>query len=76
MGRVASTGDNAAMESFWAPLQENGLDRRRWSTRDELHNAVAFGPHTDTRRRRQRALGGLISVEHELAFTSPTTAAA
>ncbi len=29
MGQVASAGDNAAMESFFALLQENVLDRRR-----------------------------------------------
>jgi transposase InsO family protein len=32
MGRVASAGDNAAMESFHALLQKNVLDRRRWPT--------------------------------------------
>jgi transposase InsO family protein len=35
MGRVAAAGDNAAMESFWALLQTNVLDRRRWRTRAE-----------------------------------------
>jgi hypothetical protein len=29
-------GDNAAMESFFALLQRNVLDRQRWSTRAEL----------------------------------------
>lgn len=33
MGRVASAGDNAAMESFNSLLQRNVLDRRRWRTR-------------------------------------------
>lgn len=28
MGRVASAGDNAAMESFWALLQKNVLNQR------------------------------------------------
>ncbi len=77
MGRVAAAGDNAAMESFWALLQQNVLDRRRWRTRDELHNAVVFWiDHTFNRRRRQRALGKLTPVEYELASTSPTTTAA
>jgi transposase InsO family protein len=40
MGRVASAGDNAAMESWHALLQNNVMDRRRWRTRDELHSAV------------------------------------
>lgn len=29
MGRVGSSGDNAAMDSFFALLQKNVLDRRR-----------------------------------------------
>ncbi len=58
MGRVASAGDNAAVESFWALVQKNVLDRRRWRTHDERHNAVGFWiEHTYNRRRRQRALG-------------------
>jgi len=55
MGRVASAGDNAAMESWHALLQKNVLDRRRWRTRDELHGAIVFWiEHTYNRRRRQR----------------------
>ena len=40
MGQVASAGDNAAMESFFALLQKNVLDRRRWTTRTELRLAI------------------------------------
>jgi putative transposase len=32
MGRVGATGDNAAMESFFALLQKNVLDRQVWAT--------------------------------------------
>ena len=32
MGQVGSAGDNAAMESFFALLQKNVLDRRAWSS--------------------------------------------
>lgn len=32
MGKIASCGDNAAMESFFALLQENVLNRRTWAT--------------------------------------------
>ncbi len=77
MGRVGACGDNAAMESFFALLQKNVLDRRRWRTRDELHNAVVFWiEHTYNRRRRQRALGKLTPVEYELAFTNQAALAA
>jgi transposase InsO family protein len=76
MGRVASAGDNAAMESFWALLQTNVLDRRRWRTRAELEYAiVAWIEHTYNRRRRQRGLGKLTPVEFELAFTDQSQAA-
>ena len=70
MGRVASAGDNAAMESFFALLQRNVLNRRRWRTRSELAYAMTFWiEHTYNRRRRQRSLGKLTPVEFELAFT-------
>ena len=69
MGRVASAGDNAAMESFHSLLQKNVLDRHRWATRDDLAYAViSWIEHTYNRRRRQRALGKLTPVEFELAF--------
>jgi len=69
MGRVASAGDNAAMESFHSLLQKNVLNRRRWRTRDELRYAIVHWiEHTYNRRRRQRALGKLTPVEYELAF--------
>ena len=35
MGQVGAAGDNAAMESFFALLQKNVLDRRRWRTRED-----------------------------------------
>ena len=72
MGRVASAGDNAAMESFHSLLQKNVLDQHRWRTRDELRYAViTWIEHTYNRRRRQRALGKLTPVEYELALAAP-----
>jgi len=69
MGRVASAGDNAAMESFHSLLQKNVLDRHRWATRDDLTYATLYWiEHTYNRRRRQRGLGKLTPVEFELAF--------
>jgi transposase InsO family protein len=77
MGRVASAGDNAAMESFFALLQKNVLNQRRWHTRDELRSEIIYWiEHTYNRRRRQRRLGRLTPVEYELAFTQPATQAA
>ena len=65
------------MESFNSLLQKNVLNRRRWRTREELHNAdVYWIDHTYNNRRRQRALGKLTPVEYELAFTTQAAAAA
>ncbi|SMY13303.1 Transposase InsO and inactivated derivatives [Brevibacterium jeotgali] len=66
MGRVGAAGDNAAMESFFATLQNNVLDRRTWGTRDELRAAIIHWiERTYHRRRRQRRLGKLTPVEYE-----------
>jgi transposase InsO family protein len=40
MDRVGACADNAAMESFFALLQRNVLDRQRWSTRAQLGLAI------------------------------------
>ena len=62
MGRVGACGDNAAMESFFALLQKNVLDRQRWATRDQLGPAmITWIERTYHRRRRQR----LTPVEYE-----------
>ncbi|WP_345353427.1 IS3 family transposase, partial [Rhodococcus olei] len=78
MGRVGACGDNAAMESFFALLQKNVLDRRPWATRDELRIAiVTWIERTYHRRRRQaRRLGKLTPVEYETIMTTPATQAA
>ena len=60
MGQVGSAGDNAAMESFFALLQKNVLDRQRWNTRDELRIAiVTWIERAYHRRHRQATLGRL-----------------
>jgi putative transposase len=66
MGRVGACGDNAAMESFFALLQKNVLDRQRWTSREELRVAiVTWIERTYHRRRRQRGLGRLTPIEYE-----------
>jgi len=71
MGRVATSADNAAMESFFALLQKNVLDRRRWTSRHELRLAiVTWIERTYHRRRRQRRLGKLTPVEFEAVHSS------
>ena len=76
MSRKGNCYDNAAMESFFALLQRNVLDRRRWATRAELRLAiVSWIERTYHRRRRQRALGRLTPIEFELLHTPVATAA-
>ncbi|GGX24121.1 integrase [Streptomyces noursei] len=75
--RVGAAGDNAAMESFFSLLQKNVLDRRSWSTREELRIAiVTWIERTYHRRRRQAALGRLTPVEFETVMTTPALQAA
>ncbi len=55
MGRIGACGDNAAMESFFALLQKNVLDRQRWAGRQDLRLAIiTWIERTYHRRRRQR----------------------
>lgn len=76
MGRVGACADNAAMESFFALLQKNVLDRQRWATREQLRLAiVTWIEGSYHRRRRQRALGKLTPIEYE-AILKPLAAAA
>ena len=77
MGRVGAAGDNAAMESWFALLQKNVLDRRAWTTREELRIAIiTWTERTYHRRRRQSGLGRLTPVEYELIMTTAATQAA
>jgi len=77
MGQVGSAGDNAAMESFFSLLQKNVLDRRSWTTRDELRiEIVTWIERTYHRRRRQARLGRLTPIEYEMIMTPQTATAA
>lgn len=76
MGRVGAAGDNAAMESFFALLQRNVLDRQRWDTRDQLRIAiVTWIERTYHRRRRQARLGRLTPIEYETMINTAASAA-
>ena len=75
MGRVGACGDNAAMESFFALLQKNVLDRKRWQTPAELRLAiVTWIEKTYHRRRRQTALGRLTPIEFETIYSTALAA--
>ena len=77
MGRVGAAGDNAAMESFFALLQKNVLDRRSWATREDLRIAIVpWIERTYHRRRRQASLGRLTPIEYETIMTTDETTTA
>ena len=88
MGRVGAAGDNAAMESFFALLQKNVLNRRTWATREQRVLApVTLPPRSPRDRdldrtdlpptRRQERLGRLTPIEFETIYTTtPQTATA
>ena len=77
MGQVGAAGDNAAMESFFALLQKNVLDRKRWRTREELRIAIiTWIERTYHRRRRQARLGRLTPIEYEAIMNPAVSLAA
>ena len=75
MGRVGACGDNAATESFFALLQKNVLNRKRWETREELRLAIVIWiEKTYHRRRRKTALGRLTPIKFETINSAATAA--
>jgi transposase InsO family protein len=53
------------MESFFALLQKNVLDRQRWASREQLRLAIITWIERTYHRRRQRRLGRLTPIEYE-----------
>jgi putative transposase len=63
------------MESFFALLQKNVLDQRRWNTREELRLAIiTWIESTYHRRRRRRRLGRLTPIEYGTINKAATAA--
>nr|WP_237166498.1 IS3 family transposase [Mycolicibacterium hippocampi] len=70
-GTVGDCFDNAAMESFWARMQVELLNTRRWSTTIEL--AAAMADYIDNFynvERRHSYLGNISPTEFETLWTS------
>ena len=62
-------------QSFFALLQKNVLNTRRWETRQELRLAIVTWIETKyNRRRRQRGLGKLTPVEFEMIYRTAEAA--
>ena len=76
MGRVASSVDNALIESFWSTMQHELLDRTAWDSRTQLASAIfewIEGFYNPTRR--HSALGNLAPAAFEALHTTTLTAA-
>lgn len=77
MGQVGTSADNAVTESFFALLQNNVLDHRRWVTRQDLRiSIVTLLERTYHRRRRQDRLGRLTPIEYEATMGTAAPQAA
>jgi len=60
MGSIGDCYDNGQMESFWARMQVELLNRKRWNTRLELANAIfEYLEIFHNRQRRHSSLGML-----------------
>jgi len=71
MGTIGDAYDNAVIESFWARMQTELLDRKRWTTRIELANAIfEYLEIFHNRQRRHSALGWLTPMEYEQRHTT------
>jgi putative transposase len=76
MGRVASSVDNALIESFWSTMQRELLDRRSWASREELASAIFewiegwYNP-----RRRHTSIGNMSPHDFETLHTAAQVAA-
>jgi putative transposase len=75
MGSVGDPYDNAVIESFWAQMQVELLNRQRWRTRVELANAMfEYLEIFHNRHRRHSTLGTLTPTEHEKLHRQPSAA--
>jgi putative transposase len=75
MGAVGSPYDNAMVESFWARMQVELFNRKKWKTRIEL--ATAIHDHIElfhNTRRRHSSLSMLTPTEYEHLHTTTNAA--
>jgi putative transposase len=70
LGSVGDPYDNAVVETFWARMQVELLNRQRWTTRVELANAIfEYIEGFHNRRRRHSALGWQTPLDFEKTYT-------
>jgi putative transposase len=67
MGSIGDCYDNGQTESFWARMQVELLNRKRWNTRLELANAIfEYLEIFHNQQRRHSSIGMLTPIEYEL----------
>ena len=72
-GSVGDALDNAMMESFWSSMRNELLNRKRWTTRVALSNAMFdYIEVLSNRRRRHSKLGYVSPTEYGLTLTHET----
>jgi putative transposase len=76
MGTVGDAFDNAVIEAFWARLQTELLNRKKWKTRIELSSALfEYLEIFYNRNRRHSSLGMLTPIEYEKVTNETANAA-
>jgi putative transposase len=76
MGTVGDALDNAVAEAFWARMQVELLNRKKWRTRVELANAIfEYLEIFHNRQRRHSALGMHTPIEYEILHQTRQSAA-
>jgi transposase InsO family protein len=71
LGTIGDPYDNAVAESFWARMQTELLNRKRWDTRVELANAIfEYIEGFNNRRRRHSAFDWQTPIEFETTAIS------
>jgi putative transposase len=76
LGSIGDAFDNAVVESFWARMQTELLDTRRWRTRTELSTEIFDWIEVFyNRTRRHSSLGMLAPIAYEKLHANDTSAA-
>ena len=66
VGRIGSSQDNAAAESFWATLKRELVHRCRFATRAEARRAIIGWINHYNALRRHSSIGNVSPIEWEL----------
>ena len=75
MGSIGDCFDNSMIESFWARMQVELLNRKRWRTRIELANAIfEYLEVFHNRQRRHSSIGMHTPIEYERIHDTQSSA--